>query len=152
MVLPRLKFDEILRQKIIFDLVMESSDLYDLIRWGRTSKGYYRMISHHHLLKQHLVTLSKVLFLKRFDVVSKNHLTDQICLEVIRRNLDLFKSLPKNRKTKQICLEAVKKNVGTFLDVPESMKTEEICYEAIKQNARMLGHMPIDQRNEKIYL
>ena len=79
---------------------------------------------------------------KNWIWLDKNGLSYDLCLEVVKQDVDALRYVPEDLKTPEICLEAVKRDGGALVLVPEELKTPEICLEAVKRDGGALQFVP----------
>ena len=78
------------------------------------------------------------------------NVTEQICLEAVKKDGDLLRVVPGHLRTKKVCLEAVKQNGNALCWVPYYFRTYKLCLEAVKQTRLALDFFPSDFRYEYI--
>lgn len=75
-----------------------------------------------------ILTSSKTVSQTALYRLSNNiNVTEEICLEAVKRNGEALQLVPYHLRTEQICLEAVKQNEWSIRYVPERLVTEEMC-------------------------
>ena len=78
--------------------------------------------------------------LKNADIIP-----EEIYIEMVKWDINIFCSMEKKNQTKRICLEACKQNGNAIFYTYN--QTEEMCLEAVKQNGYALQYVKEQTEN-----
>jgi hypothetical protein len=79
-------------------------------------------------------------------------LSEELCLEAVKRCGWALCAIPEAAKTSAVCLAAVQEFGCALRHVPEALLTPELCLEAVKQDGWALQDVPMELRTPELCL
>ena len=82
----------------------------------------------------------------------EEYITEELCLEAVKKRFFALELVPKKFKTAKLCLIAVKESGTALKYVPKELKTAKLCHTAVKNSASALKYVPKELITDELCL